>query len=650
MHTTVLFRIAMLLLTTATLLLAGCPGEEAPDPIHVSIDAECENINPEYCMLPWPSSRYLVADTGTETGWRLEYVVDAFAENERDELFDVEPYNRLDGYSPSSQIMTLFAEPVDGSTLPSYLDYDASLADDSPTVLLDMSTGERVAHFAEFDSRFDDPSEIMLYIRPAQRLEENTRYAVAIRDLTYDAGGAVPPSEVFAALRDGVITDADQVEARRDSFEEIFTALEGANVPRTDLIQAWDFHTASGAMLWGDLLAMRDDAMERLGEDGLGCTITYNEPDEEHQDVYRRVEGTITVPSYMDSPYPPARVVRGADGLPEFQENVEIEFLVNIPYSVGELGATGRLVTYGHGLMDEKEAVFYGSEGRAIANQYEMVMVATDWDGMSTEDIVTVATALSNVSSFPAVAERVMQGIINQLALTRTMAGVCTEEEAFQMEGNLVYDPDELYYMGSSQGAIYGQTYMALSQDVERGVLNVGGTIYPVLIGRSVDFEDYEIIYTAWYPDRIDREFYMSVIGQMWDLCEGINFLPHLIADPFPDTPAKKIIYQVGLYDAQVPNVASDMAARTIGLQQLTPTMHDVWGIEDAPSGDFDGSAIQYWSLNVEPVPEGNEAPLEDNDAHTGVRQTESAKAQVDAFFHPDGVVTNQCDGECDPE
>ena len=653
--------LSALLALIACLVLAGCPGEDPPgdddttedvDPIPVDIDEECDNVNPHYCMLPWPSSRYLEADDTTATGWRVAYIEEAFTKNHMDQPFDVEPYNRLDGFSPASQMLTVFDAPVKGDTLPFHDSYDLSLDPDCPTVVLDMETGERLPHFAEFDTRFDYPGEIMLYIRPAARLEENRRYAVAIRGLEYEDGGAVPPSDVFAALRDGVVTDAAQVEARRPGFEEVFTALEAAGVTRGDLIQAWDFHTASGPMIWGDLLHMRDDAFERIGDEGLGCTVTSVEEytAEENDQIFRKIQGTYTVPSYMDSPYPPARVVRGADGLPEYQEDVEVEFFVNIPQSVAAPGgAPARLITHGHGLMDSGEAVFWSGE-RGIAQDVGVVMAGTHWAGMSEDDLVTVATALSNVSTFPNVSERVMQGIVNMLVLTRTMSGACTDDPAFQIDGQLAYDPEERYYLGISQGAIYGQTYMALSQDLERGILNVGGTIYPVMIGRSVDFRDYELVYEAWYSDRIDREFFMNLIQQLWDVCEGAGYLPHLHEDAFPDTETKKILYQVALHDAQVPNVASDMAARTAGWPQLVPTMHEVWGVEDAPSEPYDGSAIQYWDCGAEPLDPGNNPPEDDNVAHDCVRRLTAAKEQMDAFWQPDGQVVNTCDGECDPE
>ncbi len=628
----------------------GCGGDadDDGDPVHVDVVEECDNVNPDYCMLPWPSDRYLVADETTATGFRVDYPVAAFPDNEIGDEFDPSAYNRLDGFSPASQMLTVFPEPVDDTSLPSYTDYEASLAADSPTVVLDMDTGERVAHFAEFDVRFDDPSAILLYIRPAQRLSEGGHYAVAIRDLVVESDGRpVEPSPVFAALRDGTVTDSPQVEARRAGFEEMFDALEAAGVERESLIQAWHFHTASGEMLWGDLLAMRDDALTRL--DDMTCRIDLVEEYPEDE-VARLIYGTFTVPLYMDSPYPPARVVRGEDGTPEYQGMTDVEFLVNVPRSVAEGHSPGaRLVLYGHGLMGSMHEIRWGA-GRAMGDELGVVQAATVWAGMSEDDLVTVATALSNISTFPAVAERLMQGVVNMMLLPAALRGPCAELEELQLDGELVYDPDQVYFLGISQGGIFGGTLLALSPDIERGVLNVGASNYPVMIGRSVDFEEYELVYNAWYPARIDREFYMALMQQMWDMAEPATFLPHLTADPLPGSTAKTVIYQVGLNDAQVPNVASDMAIRTMGIPQFVPTVHEVWGSEEVTDARADGSVAQYWDCGDDPVPEGNAAPDEDQGCHENTRRFASAMGQMDAFWQPDGTAQNLCQGPCDSD
>jgi hypothetical protein len=393
---------------------------------------------------------------------------------------------------------------------------------------------------------------------------------------------------------------------------------------------------------------MRDDAMERIGDDGIACTIE-EVVDDVDDVVYRKIRGTITTPRYVDSEYPPAHLVRGADGLPEYQGDQEVEFHAVIPRSLAEPGAApGRLLTYGHGFFmggfqvtDEWQTGF--------ADQLGMVLIGTDWAGMSQNDIAAAAQILTDMSGFPAIPDRLRQAVINNLTLTRTVAGVCAGDEAFQIDGQPAFDADERYFLGISLGSLMGSVAMAMSQDIERVVLHVGGAIFPLMQSRSIDFEQFEIVYSAWYERRIDREFYWSVIGSLWDQSEPATYLPHLIADPLPGTPAKKVLYQIALRDAEVPNIASDLAGRTAGLTQISPANHSVWGMDQAPATPFDGSAMLYWDCNDPEIPAGNEPP-EDNSAHQCVRRTASFAAQVDAFWHPDGLVTFTCDGACDPE
>ena len=49
--------------------------------------------------------------------------------------------------------------------------------------------------------------------------------------------------------------------------------FEDVGIERDSLQQAWWFHTASDETTRLTMKQMREDALTRLGEDGLGCTI-----------------------------------------------------------------------------------------------------------------------------------------------------------------------------------------------------------------------------------------------------------------------------------------------------------------------------------------------------------------------------------------
>ena len=118
----------------------------------------------------------------------------------------VEPSDEADGFSPGLAGMTYLAGAT-ATGLPSWTDIEASLAADSPTVIINAETGERVPHWAEIDASFAGKTQNALLVRPAVRLDDNTRYIVAIRNVVNESG------EVIGMPRDCFPRNA--VSARR---------------------------------------------------------------------------------------------------------------------------------------------------------------------------------------------------------------------------------------------------------------------------------------------------------------------------------------------------------------------------------------------------------------------------------------------------
>lgn len=635
------------------ILAAGCGDSGDAGPEIDDSRPECENINPLICLAPWPSSRYEVDDSTTTTGRRLRLPVEAMPRNNEGTPIDPRSFSRFDGFSPMTSAYTVYEGRIDTADLPAEDRVEESLAEDSPTVLLDAETGERIAHFSEIDDwRVLRRVRTHLYVRPATRLEEGHHYIVAIRGVRFEDGSAVEPSPYFRALRDGGTTDSAEVEGRRAHFEQIFELLGAAGVERRDLIEAWDFHTSSGEVLWSDLIAMRDDALMRVGAEGLGCTITETEEDFGDEHLFRRVRGTVTVPLYLENAEPGAAMLRDASGRPRAEGTAEVPFLLNIPYGVRDRVMTGgggaRLLTYGHGLFGSRDEINSGWL-RDWQNRAQIVTVATDWTGMSEADVVVVGNTLTELSTFPVLADRLSQGVINFLVVTRTVAHRCLELPELQVDASPVIDPAELYFLGISQGGIMGGVVAGVSTDIERFILQVGGISYPIMVKRSTNWGPFGAILDSWYRDPAVVDLLMVAVSAHWDLAEPSTYAPHLVRDPLPGTPPKRVLYQTAFGDAQVPNISSDIAARTIGLPLMVPTVRPVFDIETT-SGPADSAYVQYRIDGVTPWPPGSRSPNGGNPAHEGVRRNPAAQQQMDAFLRSDGRVESFCDGPCDPE
>src|SRR5262249_36419548 len=129
---------------------------------------------------------------------------------------------------------------------------------------------KRVVHFVEMDANTDDVTKKALIIRPGRRLNDATRYIVALRGLVDTQDTPIAPRLAFRALRDGAGDSelaaacgsacAQAIQARRANFTDIFARLSAAGVDPASLVLAWDFTTASSAALTDWIRAVRDQA------------------------------------------------------------------------------------------------------------------------------------------------------------------------------------------------------------------------------------------------------------------------------------------------------------------------------------------------------------------------------------------------------
>jgi hypothetical protein len=81
-----------------------------PELVEVPQDEGCDNINPLHCMFPFPSNAFLSEDPTTVTGYRVNYTKTSVPGSGTFRQVEIPGLNRLDGMSPSTQILTAFDE------------------------------------------------------------------------------------------------------------------------------------------------------------------------------------------------------------------------------------------------------------------------------------------------------------------------------------------------------------------------------------------------------------------------------------------------------------------------------------------------------------------------------------------------------------
>lgn len=595
---------------------------------------DCDPLAPDYCAFPFPSNVYTVPDASTVTGRRLQVPVSMYTADP-----NPEPWTYGDGFSPSAAIMT-FMPGATATGLPGHADLDASLADGSPTVLVDAETYERVAHFSELDWSADDPERRSLFIQPATRLRPGHRYLVAIRNVVDDAGAPLPASPAFAALRDGTpLPEEPSVEARRELYGDVFWRLGQAGVERGDLQLAWDFHTASDEGTTGWLLHMRDETFAALGEDAPPYTIDVVDTDWNSADFLYRLEGTMQVPLYLDSPSPVgARLVLGDDGMPEPSGTVDVPFWMIVPRSAED--APAAIVQHGHGLLGSGSQI-EGSHFREVATTYNYAFIGVSYIGMADEDYLAIAAAVTSRApgGLATMTDRLHQGALHQLlAMRLASAGLANDP---LLTGLL--DPTQRYYYGISQGGILGGVYMATTTEVERGVLDVLGQPYNLLLTRSVDFEDFFMLLRGTYSDPIDIAYLLGTLQLLWDRVEPTGYTHRIVSDPLPGTPTHQVLMTAALGDHQVTTLGAHHMARSAGVGHLDTGIREIWGLPAFTEGDM-GSALVEYEFGLPPDPVCNLPQTACEDPHGKLRRLPEARMQIDHFLRT-GEIANTCPG-----
>jgi hypothetical protein len=644
-------------------------------------DPDCDPLDPGACALPWPSSLYLAADAARATGYTLALGAGTLPASVTTGAIDPTPWRRMDGYGLGVPILAIFPE-LDASGLAGEYDVAESLAEDAAILLLEVTDAgtRRVPYFAELDALAPEAGPATLIVRPAEILRPDTRYVVAFRGLRSVGGAPIPPSAAFAALRDGVTEGDPVLGPRQAGFDEVLALLDGEGVDRATLTLAWDFHTASEDALYGRMLHMRDDGLAAVGADGPEITFEQidlyaPEADDSGREVNPytavRIRGTARMPHYMklSDEFLGVRgwiFNLGDDGQPAQDGWRDARFWINIPHGALTGDAHG-LVMYGHGLFgDGKDVADLGWTrlcgqypprecgwfiGR-IANQHDLIFFSADLLGMAANDRdETALTMIQNLGWFPWLSDRLHQGLLEYVLLTRGMKQrLQAALDAHEMTRDLgiTVDPTQVYYSGISQGGIFGPTFLALSPDVRRGHLGVPGMNYSTLLGRSVDFEPFFGILMQAHPDRIDQLVMLAAIQQLWDTVDPVSYYPKLSAAPFPGNAPSHVIAAPARGDYQVSPMTLEIAARSdVGLAVMANYDADrsVELVEPVPY-PHTGSGIVLWHFgNPWPMP-GNRPPPEDEwgDPHESGRHDDPHNEQMVHFFRT-GEIIDVCDG-----
>lgn len=512
----------------ATLALAACGSSTS-----LPVEARCNPLGAGACLAPWPSSAFEIDDPTTVTGRRLAIPEDAIPRGASDEAIDPARWNALDGFVPTTPIIVELPGGVASADLPAADNMDLSLAADSPTVILDLTTGQRVAHHAEID---DDSQALILH--PAARLAFGHRYAVALTSRLVAADGSeLPLTPGFRALVNDRRTDHPLLEAMRSRIDEVLDALDEADVV-DDLVLAWDFTVASESSLRSDVVAARDRARATLATYPSLHTIT--------QDTTvrgtRKISGTLDGPLFLSNggePRANTRLVRDDAGLPAVQGLYRIPFAAVVPPCARPMP----VAIWGHASWREASAAL-DEPAVALAKELCAVVIATDLRGRSEADVPAVKRAIADLASADEL-DAIVQGIVDHATLIVALDSIF---------GRTI-DPARLFYVGDHLAIA------ALPELRRAGIID----------GRSSRHAPFSADYLRY--DAIDALLVRTLIEARWDRVLPARFGHPVLVQAGHDEPASWL-------------------ARTFGLPIVDPP-RTPWGVRTA-RGPLPGSGVVF--------------------------------------------------------
>jgi hypothetical protein len=381
---------------------------------------------------------------------------------------------------------------------------------------------------------------------------------------------------------------------------------------------------------------------------------------------------------------------RYGDGLPDSTGDMTTRYICQIPAQASG-GNPARPGVYGHGLLDGRSAVTYDAVPD-FSREHNFMFCAVDLFGFAQGDLPNVASVLADLSNFPVIPDASQQGLLNYMFLARLLThpqGFAIHPE-FQKDGLPLFDRREVFYDGNSQGGIIGGVVLAMSKDLNRGVLGVPGMNYSTLLRRSVDFDNrfnppnlppYALPLYLAYQNDLDRDLAFSLMQMLWDRSENNGYAHHLTDNSALKGPDNQVLLHPAFADHQVTHWSAQVMARTLkvsvadlyarkpgeGVTHQFATRDQFFATRDPDEKDFYGlplvgrdagvaydepcsgegcsrstksAFIEYDEGRTATPPIGNVPPRADEfDPHQFPRRTIYGRCQKSHFLHPQGRI-----------
>jgi hypothetical protein len=575
---------------------------------------------------PFPNDSLTVSDTKQVTGHRvnLPQPEECASTPSLSACSNVALLNELDGFSVNPRITFCFSDAVDTSTLASAIWFLAA----------GKSTSEIPVNQVLYD-----PVRNCVHAKPERILEQQTQYLLVITDSVQDSRGRpIKPDKNFKdCLKREESFYCQDLARVMDQLEptvrntvvsaSLFTTLSAT----TWLERAWQMvnqpSTPLAALPAGMVSVFARASLQSavwFPQDNNGTNTQQSIPLPLLTEVEKIAFGLFLSPNFLNvtgasagsitttPTNEPIQLPVPVPGLPALipPGYIPVSFHVFVP-SISRAPANAQgfpVVIYGHGLGDSQFGAPTFIANTLAANGIATIAFEIAGHGFgpggfvqltSRENVPLVVTtpgrgvALSANGPIGAmdgcilpgplgIRDCARQSAVDLFALVRTIRAT---------NGlGLNLDPNRIYYVGQSFGAMYGTLFHAVEPNVSKAVLNSGGgsvvdvsRLAPsgrLLAALSLGMSNPPLLNVppappqAYFRDAFNDEYVFRNRGVTISTVPGalsiqasfevaewlgmpgdpLSFAPHLKTLPLAGVPVKETLFQFGLGDLEVPN------------------------------------------------------------------------------------------------
>jgi len=554
------------------------PGVRAP------MTADCDPQGEIHCLLPWPSSSFLVADPDTATGVRLEVSATSLDPD------DVANVWGADGFSRATSGVAGLGGPTDVTEL------------GGPTggvLRLFVATPGHPRYGQEEPLRIETMFEYrggprsLVIGDPLTLLEPGTDYVAIVTDALRAEDGTALEAPRATRVALGVLAPASEEEATLAGYHAPTVALlEEAGVDPARVLRAWDFTTRSAEDPRRLLLAVRDALLEALERGEVRFEI---------DEVSHRADGPI------------ATIVRGhMTGLPNFVDaSSELMLVASGGPGGGGVDGSPAPVVIPRGTGDYRTVMFgHGAGGSADDGSFDDALAEegaakvgfelTGWNGdllfdtiLALSDAVlrggrrAIAPLLQAIAQ-TVVIERALYGALGG-ALSADMLGGEPNPHAGRRPGL-----DGVAWVGGSLGGITGLVATSINPNIHQAVLNVPACGWTQWVRDSLFYLISAVGIRRNNGGDIGAQIALSVLATEIDAIDGTSFVE--MARENGDV----LLIQESMGDEVVPNQGSELMAIVAGATMVGQPLSPIHGVEVAPGEVRGRSAITQFRAETD--------------------------------------------------